>query len=123
MMSQTTPDNFLGLPPEASDPATAKYAVLPVPYDATASFLKGTADGPRAIITASQQVELYDEELDGEFYTAGVATMDAVDLDGASPEEMHERVFTAPGSPLIAGNSSSASAASTASPAGSSGRH
>lgn len=95
MMSQTTPDNFLGLPPEASDPATAKYAVLPVPYDATASFLKGTADGPRAIITASQQVELYDEELDGEFYTAGVATMDAVDLDGASPEEMHERVFTA----------------------------
>jgi agmatinase len=94
-MSQETPDNFLGLPPEAADPKTAAYAVLPVPYDATASFLKGTAGGPQAIIKASQQVELFDEELGGEFYAAGVATMDAVDLAGAAPTDMHERVFLA----------------------------
>ncbi|HVY60225.1 MAG TPA: agmatinase, partial [Planctomycetota bacterium] len=35
-------------------------------YDGTTTFLKGTAKGPRAVITASQQVELWDEELEQE---------------------------------------------------------
>lgn len=41
-------------------PAEADAIVIGVPWDATASYGKGTANGPAAILEASQQVELYD---------------------------------------------------------------
>ena len=59
------PNNFLGLPARHSDYRRAKFAVLPIPYDSTTSFQTGTREGPAAIIRASQQVELFDEELEG----------------------------------------------------------
>ncbi len=46
-----------GLPDE---PESARVHILPVPFDATTSYRKGTADGPEAILAASRQVELYD---------------------------------------------------------------
>ena len=53
----------------------AKFVVLPVPYEATTSYGKGTKNGPKAIIKASEQVEGYIEELDFEPYTkAGIYT-------------------------------------------------
>ena len=58
----TTPDNFLGLDEAASAFDRAGVLVLPIPFEATVSYGGGTADGPAAIITASQQVELYDRE-------------------------------------------------------------
>jgi agmatinase len=82
------PFNFLGLPSEYCDPASARYAVLPVPYEGTASFKKGTAAGPEAIIDASRQVELFDDELRGEFHTAGVATYPAIEPAGDPAEQM-----------------------------------
>ncbi len=87
------PDNFLGLDPEFSDPATARYAILPIPYDATTSYLAGAREGPRAVITASQQVEWFDEELEVEGHSVGIATLDPVEPDLSSPEGMHQRVF------------------------------
>lgn len=57
---------FLDLPPEASDYASARAVVLPLPYEATVSYGEGTARGPEAIIAASQQVELYDIAVDAE---------------------------------------------------------
>lgn len=60
------PGAFLGLPPEASNAATARVLVLPIPFEATVSYGGGTADGPAAILDASQQVELYDREFDAE---------------------------------------------------------
>lgn len=50
------PDNFLGLDAASSDYRKARYAVLPIPYDGTVSFQVGTRNGPRATISASQQV-------------------------------------------------------------------
>ncbi len=91
-MSQL-PDNFLGLDEKYSDYDTARYAVLPIPYDSTTSYLPGTRNGPRAIITASQQVEWFDEELGSEFHRAGVATVDPIETDLTSPEAMHQRIF------------------------------
>ena len=81
------PSNFLGLPPDLSDPQSARFVVLPAPYDGTTTFLKGTRHGPGAVITASQQVELYDDELGEEIVrSAGVATLPAPRLDGLLPE-------------------------------------
>ena len=69
----------MGLPPELCRYPSARYVVLPVPYEGTVSYAKGTGDGPKAIITASQQVEWFDEELEAEFVQAGIATADYVE--------------------------------------------
>lgn len=89
------PDNFLGLSAKISDYRKARYAVLPIPYDSTVSFQTGTRGGPRAIISASQQVELFDEEYGKEFTAAGIATLDPVAPEMAGPKEMHEAIHEA----------------------------
>ena len=54
------PDNFLALEDPHGTLAGARVLILPLPFEATVSWGAGTAGGPRAIIAASQQVELYD---------------------------------------------------------------
>uniref|UniRef100_A0A7C1JDX9 Agmatinase n=1 Tax=Caldilinea aerophila TaxID=133453 RepID=A0A7C1JDX9_9CHLR len=77
----TTPNNFLGLDAEYSDFARAGVLVLPLPFEATVSYGHGTAGGPEAILTASQQVELYDREYDDEpALCYGVHTLPALAL-------------------------------------------
>lgn len=77
----TTPDNFLGLETDFSALDRAGVLVLPIPFEATVSYGGGTAAGPEAIITASQQVELYDREYDLEpALQYGVHTLPALDL-------------------------------------------
>jgi len=89
------PNNFLGLPARYSDYARSRFAVLPIPYDSTTSFQTGTREGPAAIIRASQQVELFDEELEAECHKAGVATLDPLMPNMAGPGAMHEDIFQA----------------------------
>jgi agmatinase len=50
----------------------AAAVVLGVPFDATASYRKGAAGGPRALLRASLQVDLYDL-VHGRPYEAGIA--------------------------------------------------
>jgi agmatinase len=69
------PNNFGLLEPDASDYETSRVAVLPVPFERTTSYGKGTTGGPAAILRASQSMELYDEELDGEPYVQGITTL------------------------------------------------
>lgn len=83
-----TPDNFLGLPDELSHYGRSRVAVLPVPYEHTVSYAPGTAGGPRAIITASQQVELYDEELGCEPCDIGVSTLAPLAVKGVAPAKL-----------------------------------
>ncbi len=52
---------FLGLEKELSDPASALFTVIPIPYEATTSYGKGTALAPAAIYEASLQVEYLDD--------------------------------------------------------------
>lgn len=92
-MSATMPDSFLGLDGKDADYAAARFAVLPIPYDATTSFSAGTRDGPRAIISASRQLEDYDVELGRESYQAGIATLDPLEPDVRGPEAMHRRIY------------------------------
>ena len=94
-MPHTIPDNFLGLDARLSDYTGARFAVLPIPYEATTTFGPGTRDGPRAIITASQQVELYDEALGRDSSRAGVATLPPLEPDARGPQAMQQTVFAA----------------------------
>jgi len=94
-LAETVPDNFLGLPARAADYGRARFAILPVPYDATTTYGGGTRDGPRAIITASQQVELYDEALGRTVPRGGAATLAPLESDARGPEFMLERIYRA----------------------------
>lgn len=60
-MSENIPNNFLGI--LEIPPREAEVLILPIPLEATVSFGGGTKNGPRTIIEASKQVELYDHEL------------------------------------------------------------
>lgn len=53
---------------DAGRPQDAKAVVIPFGFEATVSYGSGTARGPQAIIGASHQLELYDEELSREPY-------------------------------------------------------
>lgn len=70
-------DGFLGLQPEdAVQPEKAKAVIIPFGLEASVSYGGGTDKGPKAMIEASHQVELFDEELWCEpFRKIGVATM------------------------------------------------
>jgi len=68
------PFNFCGLPDEYVNYKTSKIVVLPVPFEKTTSWLKGTSKGPYAIIDASRNVELYDIDTDFEVYKHGIYT-------------------------------------------------
>lgn len=48
--------NFCGLPVTRE---AAELIIIPVPWDATASYGRGTADGPQAILDASLQLDLF----------------------------------------------------------------
>jgi len=57
-------EGFLGIGDEAAaDDGAPTAVVIPFGLEKTVSFGAGTADGPRAIIAASHQVELFDDEL------------------------------------------------------------
>ncbi|MBX3439185.1 MAG: agmatinase [Planctomycetaceae bacterium] len=55
---------FLGLESVASN--AADVLLIPVPYEGTVSYGKGTAAAPAAVLGASGELELWDEELDFE---------------------------------------------------------
>ncbi|MGE0852902.1 MAG: agmatinase [Hyphomicrobiaceae bacterium] len=70
-------DSFLDpIRTDAADPGKARAVVIPFGLEASVSYGGGTAAGPAAILRASQQLELYDEELAKEPYLDwGVAAL------------------------------------------------
>ena len=61
---------------DADQPASARAVIVPFGLEASVSYGPGTAAGPAAILKASQQLELYDDELGREAYLDyGVAAL------------------------------------------------
>lgn len=81
------PTTFLGIPPVETPFATCPVAILPVPYEATVSYMGGTRFGPKAILYASRFVELYDAVLEDEPYRVGIHTLPELVLPGSGPRE------------------------------------
>jgi agmatinase len=70
-------EGFLGLEKEHCNWENSKVVVIPFGLEASVSYEAGTAKAPQAIITASHQVELFDEILMCEPYEKlGVATFE-----------------------------------------------
>ena len=90
-------DTFLILDPDEHTLARSRCVVLPVPYEETTSYRKGTRRGPEAIIRASAEMEDYDPELGCEPCSVGIHTAPALEpapVPGSEggPEAMAERV-------------------------------
>ena len=68
------PYNFCGDPDEP-DYSAARVVLIPVPYGGTATYRAGAADGPRAILEASRNLETFDEELCCETIDAGIHSL------------------------------------------------
>ena len=63
--SASLPMNFGGIEDEKySDLDTAEIVVWPVSYEGTVSYGTGTEAGAMAIVDASRNMELYEEETD-----------------------------------------------------------
>jgi agmatinase len=62
----------------ATDYEQAHVVILPIPYEATTTYRRGCENGPAAILDASQQVEVYDDELDREMWEVGIWTHGAI---------------------------------------------
>lgn len=86
------PYNFLGLEEKFTDFQRSKVLILPVPYEQTTTYGSGTKNGPFAIISASRNLELYDDELDKEPYQVGIHTMNEVESASSGPKDMLKRV-------------------------------
>ncbi len=77
--------NFLDL--ENQNPKKSKIWILPVPFELTVSNIGGTKEGPKAIIEASKNVELFDEDLKKDISKVGIFTLPFLSLTKNSPKE------------------------------------
>jgi agmatinase len=91
-MNDFYPWNFLALGDDLSDYKSSKVVILPIPYEATASYGGGARNGPQAIIAASRQVETYDSDFGIEPCQVGIATSGELEPDSSGPEAMMTRI-------------------------------
>ncbi|HEX6125424.1 MAG TPA: agmatinase [Pyrinomonadaceae bacterium] len=75
--SATLPMNFGGIDEEQfSSFDGARIVVWPVSYEGTVSYGTGTGGGAMAIVEASRNMELYEEETGTEVYKLGIHTLE-----------------------------------------------
>ncbi len=71
----------------------SKVSIIQAPYEGTLSYVKGTARGPQAIIDASMNMELFDDELQVETYKIGIYTSSPLEFDSnQTPEKAIAKV-------------------------------
>ena len=92
LVSPTPLDWFGEIQDEPATFKRSRIVILKVPYERTTTYIKGTASGPDAIMTASKHMEVYDEELGHETYKHGIHVMGLSGVGELSPEEMVDRV-------------------------------
>ena len=71
----------------------AEAVILPIPYEATTTYGAGTRQGPEAILAASRQVELWDEDYDWDPSAAiRLATAAPIFPEVSGPQAMVEKI-------------------------------
>jgi agmatinase len=71
----------------------AEAVILPIPYEATTTYGAGTRAGPEAIIAASRQVELWDEDYNWDPSAAvRLATAAPILPEVAGPQAMTDKI-------------------------------
>jgi agmatinase len=92
--SASLPMNFGGIAEEQyCSFDRSRILVWPVSYEGTVSYGGGTGEGAMAIIDASRNMELYDEETDAEIYKLGVHTVEQ-SASISPPAAMMDSLYT-----------------------------
>jgi len=65
----------------------SRIVILPVPYDATSTWMRGADKGPDAIMEASINLEFYDIETNSEVHKHGIFTLGPI-IEKSSPEAL-----------------------------------
>jgi agmatinase len=68
------------------------FVIVPVPYDQTSTWIKGSEKGPEAILEASVNLEFYDIETSIQAHLKGIFTADPV-VSSGSPESLVNAVY------------------------------
>jgi agmatinase len=97
------PHNFAALDSQLAAFETARFVVLPAPYDSTTTWRGGTRGGPESIIEASMNMELFDRELGCEPCEAGIHTTSDIEPLMSGPQDMAARIKEVVGEVLDAG--------------------
>ena len=80
--------NFLAIKDKYSNFKESRIVILPIPYEATTSYGKGTSKGPSAILKASHYVEFFDEELKKELcFEKGICAVEEIKFSGTKGKE------------------------------------
>lgn len=91
--SAELPMNFGGIDEEEySSFDAARILVWPVSYEGTVSYGTGTGAGAMAIVDASRNMELYEEETDSEVYKLGIHTLEEF-TPRDTPEAMMDGLY------------------------------
>jgi len=91
--SSDLPMNFGGIDEEQySSLDSARILILPVSYEGTVSYGTGTGAGAMAIVNASRNMELYEEETDAEVYKLGIHTLPEF-TSRENPETMMSELY------------------------------
>jgi len=64
----------------------AKVVILPVPFEASVTYGKGTARGPEAILNASSNLEHYDTKFKKKYPAHGIFTLPLVQETASYPK-------------------------------------
>jgi agmatinase len=70
----------------------SEIIILPVPYDETSTWMKGSDKGPEAILEASVNLEFFDVETASEAHLKGIHTVEPV-LEKETPEKLVDAVY------------------------------
>ena len=100
---RTQPHQFGGVLPEARSFEQSKAVILPVPFDRTTSYGQGTKHGPRELLLASAQVELWDEEMGVDVHPHGMFTAPELDLSSRTLDDAVAEIGRVTGGILDAG--------------------
>lgn len=75
---------YLGASDAAASLEASEIVVLPIPFDKTTTYQKGTNLGPAALIEASRNLEVYDIETKMEPHLLGIHTAEAIDASNSA---------------------------------------
>lgn len=93
---RTIKNNFLAIDEKYSNYKDSGIVILPVPYEQTTSYGKGTSKGPEAIYKASHYVEFFDDELNRELCFEkgnGICSLNPVELKDKKGKKVLDLIY------------------------------
>ncbi|MGQ9819180.1 MAG: agmatinase [Candidatus Kapaibacteriales bacterium] len=87
--------NFLAIDKDFSDFETSKIVIVPIPFESTTSYGKGTKNGPNSILQASAYVEFFDDETKKELcFEKGIATITPIEIEPNDTTQIIENIHS-----------------------------